>query len=192
MTRLYLITHAHTAADPATDARLWRLSPTGVDQAARLAAAPWWDDVDAIVLSSEAKTRLTVAPLLAQRDLPVVIDARFDELKRGGWCDDYAGQVQRMFAVPDTAVDGWECAASALARVRAGMADLHAHHPHGTLALVSHGLVLSIYRAHVLGLPRVRFTDWQQLSFAAVAVVAGAPPVLVQDFVPVVGHQPRG
>ncbi|MEZ4555486.1 MAG: hypothetical protein R2854_03370 [Caldilineaceae bacterium] len=34
MTRLYLITHAHTAADPATDARLWRLSPTGVDQAA--------------------------------------------------------------------------------------------------------------------------------------------------------------
>ncbi|MCB0162357.1 MAG: histidine phosphatase family protein, partial [Caldilineaceae bacterium] len=93
MTRLYLITHAHTAADPAADARLWRLSPTGVDQAARLAAAPWWDDVDAIVLSSEAKTRLTVAPLLAQRDLPVVIDARFDELKRGGWCDDYAGQV---------------------------------------------------------------------------------------------------
>ncbi|MEZ4611497.1 MAG: hypothetical protein R2838_14885 [Caldilineaceae bacterium] len=43
MTRLYLITHAHTAADPATDARLWRLSPTGVDQAAQLAAAPWWD-----------------------------------------------------------------------------------------------------------------------------------------------------
>ena len=196
MTRLYLITHAHTAADPGTDARLWRLSPTGDDQAARLAAAPWWDTVDAIVLSSEAKTRLTVAPVLAQRKLPVVVDPRFDELKRGGWCDDYAGQVQRMFAAPDMAVGGWESATAALIRVRAGMADLHARHPDGILALVSHGLVLSLYRAHLLGLPQVRFVDWQQLSFAAVAQVTLAPEtgegVLVQDFVPVAEHQPRG
>ncbi|MEZ4611496.1 MAG: hypothetical protein R2838_14880 [Caldilineaceae bacterium] len=61
---------------------------------------------------------------MAQRELPVVVDPRFDELKRG-WCDDYTGQVQRMFAAPDMAVGGWESATTALARVRAGMADLH-------------------------------------------------------------------
>ena len=66
----------------------------------------------------------------------------------------------------------------------------------GTLALVGHGLVLSLYRAHLLGLPQVRFVDWQQLSFAAVAQVTLLPEtgegVLVQDFVPVAEHQPRG
>jgi broad specificity phosphatase PhoE len=196
MTVVYLITHAHTAVDPSRDAAHWHLSPAGEDQAEALAQQPCWDHVDVIALSSEPKTRLTVAPVLAARKLPLVVDPRFDELKRSGWADDYAALVKQAFAEPEVAVDGWEAAASAQARFLAGMDALAAAHPGGTLALVSHGLVLSLYRAHILGLSHVRLADWQQLSFAAVATVeisaATGRCVLVQDFAAVAGHQPRG
>lgn len=192
MRTLYLITHAHTSADPAADARTWHLSELGGVQAQRLAEQPWWADVTHVALSSEAKTRLTVAPVLRQRPLSVVTDARFDELKRGGWLPDYAAQVRRAFAAPAEAIDGWEPAAAALARFRAGIDDLAAAHPGAVVALVSHGLVLSLYRAWLLGYDRVRFNDWQQLSFAAVAQVDPAQRTVLKDFTPVAGHQPRG
>lgn len=196
MTVVHLITHAHTAVDPSRNAEYWHLSPAGEDQAAALAQQPWWDHVDLVVLSSEPKTRLTVAPVMAARNLPQVVDPRFDELKRDGWADDYAALVRQAFAEPDVAVAGWEAAASAQARFVAGMDALTAAHPDATLALVSHGLVLSLYRAHILGLAHVRFADWQQLSFAAVATVeisaATGQCVLAQDFAAFAGHQPRG
>lgn len=194
MTTLYLITHAHTAADPAVDARKWHLSPTGVRQAARLAEQPWWSEVSCVVVSSETKTRLTVAPLLARRTLPVMVDPRVDELKRSGWTTDYSEHVQRTFADPDRAHGGWEPASAALARIRAAVHDLAKTHPYAVLALVSHGLILSLLRADLLHLPRVRFDDWRHLSFAAVArmeISAACDATLITDFEPVAAQQSR-
>ena len=100
MTRLYLIRHALTRQDPGVDSAMWQLSELGLQQALTLAAQPFWEQIDRIVLSSEPKTRLTVEPLLRQRHLPVVIDARFDELYRTGWIADYTAQVRQAFLKP--------------------------------------------------------------------------------------------
>jgi len=189
--RLFLITHAHTQIQPQHDARQWMLSPVGQQQVAALAVLPMWDAIDRIILSSEPKTRLTVAAVLAQRALPVQVDARFDELYRPGWVEEYALQVQRAFAEPTQAAGEWEVAAVALARFRSGIADLCTHFGGATFALVGHGLTFSLYRAHLLGQSHVRFTDWQQLSFAAVALVDPVAERLLQDFQPVAGHLPR-
>ena len=182
MATLTLITHAHTQIDPATDAATWRLSAAGEAQAAALAGQPFWATVDRILVSSEAKTRLTIAPLTMQRSLPVLADARFDEAARPGWCDDYAARVAAFFAEPARSARGWETAESALARFLEG---IDAHLPatgSEHVALVAHGLVLSLYRAKVLGLARAPFAAWQQLGFAAVARVDLAGPALIQDF----------
>lgn len=190
-TRLFLITHAHTQVQPAQDARQWVLSDAGQQQAARLATLPLWQEVAAVVLSSELKTRLTVDVVLARQPRPVLVDARFDELQRPGWTDDYATQVQRAFAAPTEAAGEWEPAAVALARFRAGIMDLCAQFTGATIALVGHGLTLSLYRAHLLGYEQVRFTDWQQLSFAAVALVDPVAEQWLLDFQPVAGHIAR-
>ena len=187
--RLYLITHAHTQQEPAVDAARWRLSEAGREQAAALAREPFWAEVDRVVLSSEPKTRLTVEPALATRDLPLTVDARFNELHRPGWVGDYVGRVAHCFAHPHQAAVDWEPASEALARFRAGMVDLHTQFPKQTLALIGHGLTLSLYRAHLLnqyvdGAIRVRLADWRALAFAAVALVEGEADraVLRQDF----------
>lgn len=189
MARLYLVTHAHTQIDPAVDATHWQLSPTGQAQADALAALPFWADIDRILVSSEVKTHLTIAPVLARRAIPVTADSRFDEVQRPGWIEEYGAQVQAFFAAPDQAVGGWEVATHALHRFLTG---LQAHLPSDeSAALVSHGLVLSLYRAHLLGLPTADFTAWRQLGFAAVAQVDLRGPTLAADFRAVVDSPPR-
>ena len=198
--RIHLITHAHTTQLAATDARTWRLSPLGEQQATALAGQPWWGQIDLVAVSSEAKTRLTVAPLLAQRSLPLMTDGNLDELRRGGWVDDYPAQVAQAFVRPDVPAGEWEAATDAYTRFEAGIAAVCARAmalparrmPDGPdVALVSHGLVLSLYRAALLGQHRVDWDAWRGLSFCAVAVVDPLARVLLHDFRPVAGHQPR-
>lgn len=169
---------------PDQDAKTWPLSATGQRQAERLATLPLWNEVTQLVVSSEAKTRLTVAPVIVQRRLPVQVDARFDELHRPGWVDNYSAQVQRAFAHPTHAAGEWEPAAVALARFQAGIADLCQDFAGATVALVGHGLTFSLYRAYLLGYDHVRFADWQQLPFAAVALVEPLTAQLLADFRP--------
>jgi broad specificity phosphatase PhoE len=180
--RIYLITHAHTLQQRTTDARLWQLSTRGIGQAEALAAAPFWGEVAAIVCSGEPKTRLTVAPLLRMRPLPVYSDARFDEVHRSGWSDDYAGNVRAFFAGPEQNPPGWETAAAAQERFLAGIDELIDRHPAETVALVGHGLTLSLYRGWLLGQAHVHFADWQGLGFGAVALADPGARQLLADF----------
>ncbi len=190
--RLYLITHAATQIDKNADASAWHLSVAGSEQVAKLLTLPFWDEVEQIALSSEAKTRLTVAPLLERRTLPITIDPRLDELHRPGWVDDYTARVRQAFAEPLLPAGEWEAASIALARIRAAIADLCHHYPNQTVALVGHGLTLSLYRAYLLGHTHVNLEDWRALSFAAVALVDPVQNNVLHDFVAVAGIIPRG
>lgn len=190
--RLYLITHAHTRQDKTVDTALWDLTEAGTTQAAAVARQPFWTEVNRIVLSSEPKTRLTVQPLLNSRPLPVTVDPRFDELWRGGWADNYMAQVQQVFAQPDSPIGEWESAAAAQTRMVEGIADLCERFASQTLVLVGHGLTLSLYRAYLLGQGRVNIIDWQNLSFAAIALADPRNHTLLQDFQPVGPVIPRG
>ncbi len=189
---LYLITHAHTQQQAEIDARNWRLSAQGQQQAEELAQQPFWAQVNAIAISSEAKTRLTIAPLLAQRGLPVIEDSRFDELHRGGWIDDYGAQVAQAFSAPNQPAGDWEPAAWALRRVQDGIAALCTAHAGETMALVGHGLTLSLLRSHLLGQQCVNLADWRALGFAAVALVDVGAGRLVSDFVATSTGSQRG
>lgn len=185
---LFLITHAHTQQKKDADATRWDLSVAGRVQADALARLPFWEGVDRIVVSSEAKTRLTVAPVLAARRLPMTVDPRFDELHRGsGWADDYGARVAEVFANPNSSIGGWETANDALARFVEGIDALREAFPHETIALIGHGLTFSLFRAHLLGQQQVDFADWRRLSFCALAQVEWPNLQLVVDFEPVPG-----
>jgi broad specificity phosphatase PhoE len=190
--KLYLITHALTQQERTTAATQWRLSDKGVRQAELLAQQAFWSAVQRVILSSEPKTRLTVEPLLAHRPLPVQVDARLDELRRPGWVEDYAARVEQAFANPDKSAGEWEAANRARARFLAAIDDLCRQFHSETVALVGHGLTLSLYRAHLLGKLLVDPADWRQLSFAAVALVDPVAGQIIRDFQPVAGFEPRG
>ncbi len=182
--KLYLIRHAQTKQERQQESNQWHLSEQGCQQAGALAQESFWSHVDLIVVSSEPKTRLTIEPVVAAWGIPVVEDARFDEVYRGGWINDYAAQVRRFFATPEQSAEPWESAADALDRFLGGLASLQEAYGNQTLALVGHGLILSLYRAYLLGQPAVHFADWQRLAFAAVALVNPTKRLLLKDFTP--------
>lgn len=180
--RIYLVTHAHTEQLADTAADTWRLSTLGLQQAEALKNAPFWNNVDRVVLSSEAKTWLTVADVVAAYNFPVWIDARFDELRRGGWVEDYAEQVSAVFASPHEAIGVWQTVESVRQRALHAVADLQRRFANETLALVGHGLCLSILRAELLGHQRVDFETWQKLGFATYACFVLNPRRMICDF----------
>jgi broad specificity phosphatase PhoE len=161
---------------------VWRLSSRGIEQAAKLSHASFWDQVDRVIVSSEPKTWLTVVDVVGARRLSVWIDSRFDELRRGGWIDDYAVQVAMVFAEPSRSIYGWEAANATRARMQSGLADLNHRFADETLALVGHGLSLSLPRAEILGHTRVDFDAWQRLDFGSYASITLNPPTMVEDF----------
>ncbi len=181
--QIVLITHAHTEQmrDVAVDA--WRLSARGVEQAAALANAPFWANIDRVIVSSEPKTWLTIADVVAARHLPVWVDCRLDELRRCGWHVDYAAQVAEVFAHPSQSVAGWEAADSAIRRVLECVADLQSRFAGETIALVGHGICLSLLRAKLMGRSHVTLVEWQRLAFGSYALASLAPPTLLEDFI---------
>lgn len=204
---VHLLTHAHTHQQPAVDSRHWALSDVGKAQAAALIQAPIWTHVRALVVSSEPKTRATAEPVAEHYNLPIYVDARFDELKRGGWIEDYAATVAAAFAAPSESIAGWETATAALSRALDALADWEAQYPQsappdearGEIAIVGHGLSLSLLRAWFLAaVPEsaaagvnldavstnayVDVEEWRRLPFGAWATVDTGARRIVQDF----------
>lgn len=189
--KLYLIRHAETQQDSQTASTQWHLTPKGEWQAQALAKHPLWNDVDCIILSGESKTRLTIEPVIAERNLPTWVEGRFNELRRGGWVEDYTSQVAQAFAYPHLAAGEWESASAALGRFLDGITLLRKRFVNENLALVGHGLIFSLYRSYLLRQPTAKLEEWQQLSFAAVAVVNPVSERLLQDFIPIANEPPQ-
>jgi broad specificity phosphatase PhoE len=96
----------------------------------------------------------------------------------------YEAAVAAFFARPEASPYGWETAAAALSRFRTALEGLLARHaPEESLAVVSHGLVLSLYEAHLRGEPP-SLERWRALPFCAIAAVERALLKPVTGFLP--------
>ena len=181
-TLTYLITHAHTAQDPDHDSRTWALSEIGRQQADLLATQAFWSSVTHVLVSSEAKTYLTVEPTITARCLPVTVDAKFDELRRPGWAENYTARVSLAFRHPHRSAGTWEQAAQALARFLEGAEAACRQYEGRNLAIVGHGLMMSLYMAYAAGQRHVELDDWRDTGFAAVAIVDLERSKVIQGF----------
>lgn len=181
---LYLIRHAATERVDAQPAELWNLSAAGFLAAGALAGRRFWPEIGRLVTSTEHKAIATAAPAAELWRLPCEANAAFDEVRRGGYVEDYEAQVRAFFAQPERSVSGWERAADAQARAIAGLAALRAASPDANLALVGHGLLWTLLRAHLLGQSQPDPAEWRAIRMPDVALWRweGAVWELMQDF----------
>lgn len=166
---LYLIRHAETVKDPSRPAAEWDLRP---DAAATLAAwRRWhvWKRIPRWYSSPEPKAVHTAIGLTSA---PVIQLAELAEVRREGWTDNYDDTVERLFRAPDTSpAPGWECASQTLARFDRCMRTLAT--PGTDLAVVTHGLVLSLWRAKLARAP-VDLAQWRALRFPDLLTLSDA------------------
>jgi len=152
MTTLILVRHAQSAPDPSLPERDWPLSDKGRAQAAALAPVLAELGIEALVSSPYIRAVETLRPYAEAASLPIEVDEDLCERRLGGWIENPAEveeAVRRMHADLDFSLAGGETGRACLARFRAGLARAVAANPGRTIAVGSHGGVLSHLLAHL-------------------------------------------
>jgi len=153
----------------------WKLSGEGrrrcMDLARRLAAY----DLGAVVSSHEPKAVETGQIVAETLGFPFEIAAGLHEHERGvvrdlGSREDFWAQVARLFEHPDELVLGYETADEAHARFVPAVDSVLARWPATSLAIVSHGTVMTLFISRAAGLDPVPF--WKSLTLPCFAVLS--------------------
>jgi broad specificity phosphatase PhoE len=137
-----------------------RLSDQGRAQASALAKRLSAEPLDAIHASPQPRTRETAAAVAGERAIAVEISEELDEIDFGRWS---GNRFEALEGDPDwkrwneqrgtARTPGGETMREVADRLVTLVERLHARHPGGTVALVSHCDVIKAGLCHYLGLP---------------------------------------
>lgn len=172
--RLILVKHGQPRIDPDAPPSTWPLSDEGRAAATALAARLDRYEPAALVSSVERKAVETAQAIAAVLGVPVSQDADLGEQhnETGGFQDAlvFEALVARMFREPHHLVLGEETGEAARLRFDAALDRQLAAHPVGTLVVVAHGRVISLWAAQVLGIDAMPL--WKRLGLATALVIS--------------------
>lgn len=161
MRRLYFITHANVQIDPDVPVPQWGLSDVG--RARHETLNDRLGPVASIWCSAEQKAIDGAEILGLARGLTPQVREALHENDRSatGYLppDAFEAMADAFFAQPEVSQRGWERAIDAQTRVIAALKKLVAEAPAGDIAVVAHGGIGALTRAHVLGQPISRAHD---------------------------------
>jgi len=192
--RLYFVTHADVVVDPEVPVPDWGLAPRGVARHAAFAEA--CPPLAAVFCSTERKAR-DGAEILA-RAQGVAVQARVDlgendRSATGYLCEaEFEATAEAFFAEPTRSVRGWERAVDAQARIVAAVQDVLRSVPDGSVAVVAHGGVGALFRAHLLGEGISRVHDQPGRTGGNLLEVDLADGRLLQGWTPIEDFEPGG
>lgn len=163
MSLLHFITHPEVMIDPEVPVRRWGLTPLGIARMRACAALPEMAAVASVWASTEAKAIEGAGILAGRLGLPVRVreDLGENDREATGYLPEAEFQrtADAFFANPDSSIRGWERAVDAQARIVAAIDAVLAEAPPGPVAVVAHGGVGALLRAHLAGAPISRAWD---------------------------------
>lgn len=169
---LLLVKHSLPEPIRGLDAIRWHLSAEGRARCAALADRIGPHAPAALFTSNEPKARETALRLGQALGLPAQSAPNLHEHDRTGvpWLgqDEFESSIRAFFTNPDESVFGRATARQATARFVAAEAIL-ARHQTGTVAVVAHGTVISLYFAAKTGIDP--FPLWQRLGLPSLVVL---------------------
>lgn len=173
MPHLILVKHAMPAIEPAVPASRWLLSEQGRADALALAEALAPYEPVQIVSSLEPKAEET-ARIVARRlglDHATRPDLHEHDRREVGFLGDQAFQeaVAAFFRRPEELVMGAETAEAAGARFEAVVDAVVREAAHGTVVVVAHGTVISLYLARKAGMDPHEL--WKRLGLPSYVVL---------------------
>jgi broad specificity phosphatase PhoE len=189
--RLVLVRHSQPEIVPGVPASGWHLSDTGRDRCRALAERLATYDLAVVVASREPKAVETGQIVARALGLPFEMAADLHEHERpnvGLLTDEeqFQARVVSVFEHPGELVFGCETGDEAHRRFAAAMANVIEQHPHGNLAIVAHGTVMTLFVARAAGLDPVPF--WRRLGLPAF-VVLSLPDLSLLEVVESVGRE---
>jgi len=174
MSHLILVRHSLPEIVPTRPASQWRLSDEGRRRCRALA-----DELAAyrpqVILTSVEPKAVETGRLVADRlGLPCEMSPGLHEHERPdvafGTREQFETSVAGFFARPGELIFGAETANQAHARFRGAVDDVLAHYPERTVAIVTHGTVMTLFIARANELEPFPF--WQRLGLPAFVVLS--------------------
>ncbi len=169
--RLYLVRHSGVTVRPERPGAEWHLSQEGRAAADALADDLHWADLPAIHTSPEPKASSTAQRIAASLGLPIRIEHDLREVEGRGWVESgYEKLVRRYLAGED--IESWEPRQQVQRRVRASIEAIMERDTSRDVAVVTHGLALTVYLAGLLDLDAAAAYElWTGIGFPDVAIV---------------------
>ncbi len=186
MSYLYLVRHPRTHVDPMRQPHEWDLSEQGRAQAKALSAASFWKNVSSLYVSNQQKAIAAARIIVAEHKIEVVPLVELAEVGRGPQvytsAADYNNILEQFFDHPDRSVSGWESSGVALHRFESAVQQILKQRSDGSVAILSHGTILTLYTAMLDGEPPT-LARWRNIGFATVATVDIDSMQIVKTFV---------
>jgi broad specificity phosphatase PhoE len=162
--RLILVRHTAVTLVDGLAPSEWRASPEGLEDAERLATAPLFAGAVVVASSPERKALATAEPIAKRLGVEVAVEADLREVARPAGpivsSEEYGRRVAAYLG--GGSLDGWEHPEPALQRATECIERLR-RNAGGPLVVVSHGLLLTLYRGDSIDL-------WRGMPLPAVAV----------------------
>ena len=174
--KLIFIRHSAVQIDPARPSREWLLSVDGRTRCRQLAPALDNYQPTRILTSREAKAAETGRILAEELGLPWQTAPNLHEHDRVGapYFDSqeaFHAIIAQLFRQPDELLFGNETANEALHRFDTAVRQLLHKFPDDTLAIATHGTILTLFLAHYNSQLNP-FTYWQNLPLPCAVIVS--------------------
>jgi broad specificity phosphatase PhoE len=169
---LILIRHSAVNIVPDSPASTWHLSDEGCERAILLAQRVRPYAPSRVITSVEPKAIETGEIVASQLQIPVSTGQNLHEHVREDvpfvGHEHFDAQILEFFAFPDRLVFGGETANQAYSRFKSAVDSLLREYPSETLAVVTHGTVLTLYVSRMVGGAPYGF--WKHLGLPAFVV----------------------
>jgi broad specificity phosphatase PhoE len=163
------------------------LNDEGRAQALALADELAAEPIEAVYSSALERAWRTAAAVAERHRLPVLRDARFNEINQGAWegrtlaeimadwPDEHAIWMERPL---ESRPPGGEAIVEVQERALAGLAELTRRHPSGLVVLVAHRVTITVMRCALTGdaLNEALRVPPKNASFARLSCTAGSLP----------------
>jgi broad specificity phosphatase PhoE len=181
--RLVLIKHSVPEMQIQVESRFWRLSEEGRKRCAPLAEKLRRFNLTRIVSSNEPKAVETAELVASELSRTHIVRPDLQENDRTGLgfvgLEAYQDTFRRFFAEPDRVVVGTETAEESRARFSAAVEGVLEEFPDETLAIVTHGAVISLLVSEPT--PEDRFRLWRRLGLPSYVVVSRPSLEIVEE-----------
>lgn len=181
MNTLYLLRHGKVNVDVNKPSRRWTLSNEGINEVLGLVKNRVFRNVNLVYSSEEEKAYHTARIIANSIGKEVVRLSRFNELNRKLFSQNYEHAVKEAFLNINKPRNNWESCLHALERFLEGIELVSQRHENKKILIVSHGIVLTLYFAHLNGDMNNLFSRWKKLGFLSYGVVENS--IVVKDIV---------
>ena len=170
---LILVKHSLPEIIEGLPANKWKLSKEGQARAQRLAEQLNHYQLEIIVSSSEPKAKET-AEIIARKhhlELHIIDDLHEHDRSNESYLssDEFQASIREFFQKPDVLVFGRETANQAHARFYRAVHSILNNHSNGTVVIVAHGTVISLFVSRLIGISELML--WSELGLPSFVVI---------------------